>query len=164
MYELVERWRMDKRLPGSAPLRSLLGSLMSSRRIGKGIGVGSIGLALSLIAIMLSPIGVPLLSVGTLLPASEPRWLIVAQADDCADALRLAMRRARTRGYIVPKRKVFLTLGESQPFSRAEAMTLGGVRLRALKWNLWLRGMRATPVLVDIPSGHWFGSAIALGQ
>ena len=113
--------------------------------------------------LVVSPIGTAFVAGAGVLPVGEPRWIVVGQSSDCAEALGRVMRRARKLRVAVPAAIYVVAIDSgfkgSSPFG---GVVYGELRSKVLRWNLWFSGIRGTPTLIEIPAGSWRGSATSL--
>lgn len=125
-------------------------SVRVDRRTVGAVAAGACTLALAF-AVAMSPSAWILLAEGSLARAGDTSWYIVGQATDCADGFRVAMRWARSSRIPVPKRTSLVALSGAQdstiPARWIQANKLQG---KLITWHLWLRGVRQTPVLVQV--------------
>jgi hypothetical protein len=108
----------------------------------------------------LTPFGLTVLVTGSILPEPTRRWIVVARDSDCTDALRMATRRARRE---VPSPAITAILFDSSYVGRGRYAHLLRLRNQLVVKNLWLRGTRMTPVLIDIGPDRVSGLVQPLG-
>lgn len=123
------------------------------------------GLVILALGYSIAPPGVGLLVQRSLVPRrSEHRWYVVGQPEDCADGYRLTMRRARARRETPPAAFTVVSLGKlGASIEDVRVVSLEGLPARLLVWNLWFRGVRRTPVLLQYGPGEWNGDVVQLG-
>lgn len=117
------------------------------------LSVVCVASVLPLILIAL-PSSAALALMGVMVPRGA--HVVIAQADDCADALRLARRRLNRQLGSGQYRLVLVVLGDSVPTLRVQssevAGAVSGVRRNLLSRWLTLRRHRRSPVLISRPS------------
>lgn len=99
-----------------------------------------------------SATGLTVLATGDLSARPAKLWIVVGQEADCAEAMRVARRRARANGVHPMLIPVVLDRTKESHGALLPSVTRA-IRMNFLAKALWLRGVRSTPTIVEVTAG-----------